>query len=152
MKATGLNETVHRPIGITALGCFFVFGTLASGLATLLLIFPGGPLEPAWRINPRGHEGFVRMGPWVFVLLVPVCLACAATAFGLFRGARWGYRLGIVLLVINLLGDIVNFGLGIEPRAIVGVPVVALLLWYLRSSTVRAFFSGFRIRPKNSLS
>ena len=141
MKATGQNEIVRRPIGITALGGFFVFGTLASGLAVLLLIFPGGPLEPVWHINPRGHEGFVRMGGWAFVLLVPVCLACAVTALGLFQGRRWGYRLAITLLLLNLTGDVVNVAMGSERRAILGLPVAALLLWYLRSSSVKSFFS-----------
>jgi len=28
-----------RPLGITALGCFFAFGTLASGLSALSLLF-----------------------------------------------------------------------------------------------------------------
>ena len=95
-----------------------------------------------WRINPRGHVGFIRMGGWALVLLVPVCLACAAAAFGLLRGRRWGYQLGIALLLINLTGDVVDAGLGIEPRAVVGVPVVALLVWYLQSSRVRIFFTA----------
>jgi hypothetical protein len=51
-----------------------------------------------------------------------------------------GCWLGITLLVINLAGDLVNAALGIEPRAVFGLPVVALILWYLSSSRVRAFF------------
>jgi len=134
-------DMIRRPLGVTLLACFFGFGTLASGLAILSLLFPGGPLEPAWRINPRGHEAFTRMGGWAFVLLVPACFACAATAYALFRGARWGYWLAVALLLANLIGDVVNAALDIELRAAVGVPVVVLLLLYLRSSTVREFFS-----------
>jgi hypothetical protein len=33
-------------------------------------------------------------------------------------------------------------GLGVEPRAVIGVPVVALLLWYLWSRKVRDFFGA----------
>ena len=51
-----------------------------------------------------------------------------------------GHRLGIGLLLVNLTGDLVNAALGIEPRAVIGVPIVALLLWYLSSSRVRSFF------------
>jgi hypothetical protein len=39
-----------------------------------------------------------------------------------------------------MTGDILNAALGIEPRAVVGVPVVALILWYLFSRRVRGFF------------
>jgi hypothetical protein len=140
--ASHSSASEGRPLGVTLLGCFFAFGTLASGLAVISLLFPRGPLEPMWRINPRGHAGFIRMGLWAFLLLVPVCLACAVAAIGLFRGRRWGYRLAIALLLINLAGDVVNFALGTEPRAAIGIPVVALLLWYLRSSRVTGFFAA----------
>jgi hypothetical protein len=45
----------------------------------------------------------------------------------------------------ELTGDFVNVALGIEPRAWVGVPIVALLIWYLSSRRVRSFF-GLRSR------
>jgi hypothetical protein len=130
-----------RPAGVTALGALFGFGTLASGLSAISLLFPGGLLEPMWRLNPRAREAFAGMGAWAPLLLGAVCLACAASAYGFCHGRRWGYRLGIALLLINLTGDLVNAALGIEPRAVIGLPIVALLLWYLSSSKVRAFFS-----------
>jgi hypothetical protein len=129
-----------RPPGITALSAFFAFGTLASGLSAVSLLTPGGVLEPMWRLNPRAHEAFAGMGAGALLLLGTVSLACAAAAFGFFTGQAWGYWLGITLLVINLTGDLVNTALGIEPRAVFGLPVVALILWYLSSSRVRAFF------------
>ena len=130
----------QRPPGVTALAYFFIFGTLASGLSFISLLSPGGPLEPMWRLNPRAHETFAGMGPWAPLLMATVCLACAASAFGFFHGKRWGYRLGVALLLVNVTGDLVNAALGFEPRAVYGLPVVALLLWYLTSSRVRAFF------------
>jgi hypothetical protein len=80
------------------------------------------------------------MGTWGPVLLGVVCFACAACAYGFFAGRRWGYYLGVVGLLVNLAGDVVNAALGVEPRAVVGVPIVALILWYLASRKVRAFF------------
>ena len=133
-------EVTGRPRGVTALSAFFAFGTLASGLSAASLLTPGGPLEPMWRLNPRAREAFAGMGAWAPLLLGAVCVACAAAAYGFFAGRRWGYRLGVALLLANLAGDLVNAALGIEPRAVAGVPVVALLLWYLSSSRVRAFF------------
>jgi hypothetical protein len=134
-------QTRARPPGVTALGAFYAFGTLASGISTISLLFPGGPLEPIWQLNPRAHAALAGVGLWAPLLLGTVCVACAASSFGFFRGRRWGYRLGIALLLVNLTSDLVNAAMGIEPRAVFGVPVVALLLWYLHSTKVRTFFS-----------
>lgn len=106
------------------------------------LLFPGNFLEPVWRLNPRAHEAFVGMGAWAVVLMCVVSAACAAAASGLWRGARWGYRLAFALLAINLLGDIANVLTGTEPRALVGVPIVVAILLYLLSRRVRRFFGG----------
>lgn len=133
--------SLSRPSGVTALAGLFAFGTLASGLSLVSLLNPGGPLEPMWRLNPRAHEAFSHMGIWAPLLLGIVCLACAASAYGFFRGRRWGFRLGVTLLLVNLTGDLINAALGIEPRAVIGLPVVALILWYLSSRKVRDFFS-----------
>ncbi len=103
---------------------------------------PGGMLEPMWSLNPRAREAFAGMGIWAPLLLGTVCLACAASVYGFFAGKLWGYWLRITLLVVNLTGDLVNAALGIEPRAVVGLPVVTLLLWYLSSSRVRMFFGS----------
>jgi hypothetical protein len=93
-----------------------------------------------WKLNPRARESFSRMGVWAPLLLALVCAACAACAYGFFTGRRWAYPLGVGGLVVNMTGDILNAALGIEPRAVVGVPVVALILWYLFSRRVREFF------------
>ena len=136
------SRTVARPAGVTALAYLFAVGVLASGLSAISLLNPGGALEPMWKLNPRARESFSRMGVWAPSLLAVVCIACAACAFGFFVGKRWAYPLGVGGLLVNLTGDVINAALGIEPRAIVGVPIVALILWYLSSRQVRAFF-GF---------
>jgi len=130
----------NRPAGVTALACLFAVGVLASGLSAISLLNPGGALEPMWKLNPRARESFSRMGVWAPLLLAVVCAACAACAYGFFVGRRWAYPLGVGGLLVNVTGDIVNAVLGIEPRAVVGVPIVALILWYLFSSKVRDFF------------
>jgi hypothetical protein len=135
-----LSSPPHRPRGITALAAFFVFGTLASGLSMISLLSPGGPLEPMWRLNPRAHEGFAQMGHWAPVLMGTVCLACGATAYGLFRSRRWGHRMAVTLILVNFTGDLVNAALGIEPRAIFGLPIVVLLIAWLLSPGVRGYF------------
>ncbi len=131
-----------RPAGVTAIACLFAFGALASGLALATLAVPGGAVDTIWRVNPRGHDAFLRMGPWAYLLLGTVCLACAATAYGMTAGKKWGYRAAIVMLSVNLVGDLLNVLTGNEPRAVIGVPVVAMVLWYLSTPGARAHFYG----------
>jgi hypothetical protein len=134
------SDPPPRPIGVTALGGLFAFGTVASGLSVVSLLTPGGPLEPIWQLNPRARAAFAGIGGWALALLGPVCVACAAAAYGFFAGRRWGYWLGVSLLLVSLAGDVANAALGFEPWAAAGVPIVLLILWYLSSRRVRAFF------------
>lgn len=91
----------------------------------------------------------MRMGVWAFPLLGAVFMACAATAIGLLARKPWGYCAAIIMLALNLAGDLANVLSGNEPRAIVGVPVVALILWYVATRKVRKYFFPPRdmIRP-----
>jgi hypothetical protein len=132
---------MQRPRGITALSLFFGFGAVMAFTSLVALLFPGGFLEPMWRLNPRAREAFAGMGGWALLLMAAVSAACAFASAGLWHGKRWGYVLAIVVLVVNLAGDLTNALLGIEPRAWFGVPIVALLLGYLATSRVRAFFA-----------
>ena len=136
-----------RPGGVTALAVFFAAGAAVSLVTTVALLSPGGVLEPIWRLNPRARAGFAGLGAWAPVLLVAVGLACAAAARGLWSGRRWGRRLAIALLAVNLIGDAANVVLGTEPRTLVGIPIAALLLLFLATGRVRAYFAGDLPRP-----
>lgn len=135
-------QTHNRPWGISALSIFFGAGALISATSALSLLNPGGILEPMWQLNPRGQQALSSMG-WVAVpVLGVVSLCCLIAAIGFWRGTRWGYWVGFGLLSVNLLGDLISTLLRIEPRAIVGIPIVALLLFYMASRGVRRFFMG----------
>jgi len=133
---------VERPTGVSALAAFFFVGALVSGAASVSLLAPGGSLDLMWRLNPRAHDAFGRIGVGASILLVAVSVSCAAAGYGFAAGRRWGYRLGIGLLVLNLAGDVINVASGVELRAAVGIPIVAVLLWYLSSGSVRRYFSA----------
>lgn len=132
---------VHaRPLGIKALIIFFLAGTLLSFFAGLSLLIPSAFFEGMWQINPRGHDGLVRMGLWAVALLFAASTSCAAAAIGLWRRARWGHVTAVSLIAINLFSDLANAVTGTEPRAIVGVPIAVAMLLYLLSKRVRDFF------------
>jgi hypothetical protein len=135
-------QPMKRPVGVTALSLFSLVGAALSSLAAFSLAFPDSPLEPMWQLNPRGHQGFQRMHGWGVPLLFGVSTACGFTGIGLWRRRRWGYRLALVGLSIHLVGDVVSVVSGTEPRAIVGIPVVAALIVYLTGRNVRLAFGG----------
>jgi hypothetical protein len=122
-----------RPLGITALSLFFVFGVAMSGLAAMMLLFPGSAVEPLWRLNPHAHEGFAAMGAWAVLLMGTVCAACATAALGLWRGARWGYWIALGILSVNLAGDAANVFIARDWRTLVGLPIGGAMIAYLVS-------------------
>lgn len=129
-----------RPAGIVALSIFFMAGAAISFITCISLLFSGSILEPMWKLNPRAHEAFRSMGHWAVVLMAAVSTSCAFAAAGLLKRAEWGRRLAIIMLAINLAGDIANTLMGTDRRAIVGVPIAAALLAYLASARVRRYF------------
>ncbi|HEV2826033.1 MAG TPA: hypothetical protein VGW76_00415 [Pyrinomonadaceae bacterium] len=136
-----MTRELLRPTGITALIIFFLVGTLISFLAGLSLLFPSALFEAMWRVNPHGHEGLLRIGFWGVGLLFAASASCAAAAVGLWCRTRWGHMLAITLIAVNLLSDLINTVLGIEPRAIVGVPIALAILLYLLTRRVRNYFT-----------
>jgi uncharacterized membrane protein (DUF2068 family) len=141
------TSSANRPAGIVALTLLFLFGTVASFVSLVALAVPGSFLEPIWKLNPRAHAGFATMHRWAIVLMCVVCVACALTAVGLWRGARWGYWLAIVMLAVNLLGDIANVLVGTERKALIGIPIVIIILIFLVSKRVRDFFANSAETP-----
>jgi hypothetical protein len=120
-----------RSAGITALSLFFIFGASMSGLAALMLLFPGSVLEPLWRINPRAHEGLTAMGSWALLLMTGVCLGCASAALGLWRCTRWGFWTALTILCVNLAGDTVNALMARDWHTLIGLPIGGFMLAYL---------------------
>lgn len=133
---------MRRPLGIAALTVFSFVGAGLAGVAAISLAFPGSPLEPMWRLNPRGHQGFASMHGWAVPLLAGVSGACGIVGIGLWRRRRWGYAIAVAGLSIHLVGDIVSVMSGTEPRAIIGIPIVMAVLVYLSRPQVRSAFAG----------
>jgi hypothetical protein len=100
-------------------------------VTVLALIFPGGFLEPIWRLKPEARLEFQELGRWSIVLMAVVGAACGLAAVGLARSAEWGRRLAISVLTVNLIGDSLNALLRQDPRTLIGLPIGGLMIWYL---------------------
>lgn len=110
---------------------FFAAGALICFVTTLALAFPGGFLEPIWRLKPEAPVDFQRIGNWSVALMAVVGSACGLAAVGLARKAEWGGRLAIGILTVNLIGDTFTAVLRHDPITLIGLPIGGLMIWYL---------------------
>ena len=136
----GLTSADRRYPGLTALSIFFGFGALAAATASVTLLFPGTAIDRVWRFNSRGHAGLAALGAWGVTLMAVVSTGCALAAWGLRKRVRWGHRLAIAILVVNVIADAVNGTLLGDPRSLIGVPIGTALVIYLLIPGVRALF------------
>jgi len=119
------------PIGMKLLSLFFAFGSCMCGLSIALLLFPGGALDSLWRLNPEAHATFQRIGQLSILLMAIVGVACALAAIGLVRNARWGRSHAILILAVNLGGDLTNVFVRHDLRSLIGVPIAGAMIFYL---------------------
>jgi hypothetical protein len=126
-------EQKGLPLGIKLLVIFFAAGALICSLVMLALAFPGGMLEPIWRLRPDARTDFEEIGTWAIAIMAAVGAACGLSAFGLARGAEWGRRLAICVLTVNLVGDAFNAVFRGDVRTLIGLPIAGVMIWYLSS-------------------
>jgi len=136
---------MHRPpAGLVALSTFFAVGAIIASVTAIALLFPASRLESVWQLNPQAHEAFLTIGPWAVVLMLVVATVCALSAVGLWIRARWGQRLALVLLAVNLVGDTTNAFLREDLRTLIGLPIAGALIAYLLSARVRSHFTSIK--------
>ena len=115
---------------------FFAFGATMCALTSGLLLFPGTALDSLWRLNPDAHLAFQSIGSWSIVLMVTVGATCFLAAIGLWQGALWGTRLALIILSVNIMGDLINALFRHDYRTLIGLPIGAVMIFYLvRSKT-----------------
>src|SRR5947208_11841958 len=119
------------PLGIKLLSAFFAFGAAVCLLTIIALLFPGGAVDPIWRLNPDAHVAFQQIGRLSILLMVVVGSACALAAMGLATRARWGVPLALGILAVNLIGDLVNAFVRHDLRTLIGLPIGGAMIAYL---------------------
>lgn len=106
-------------------------------LTIALLLFPGTAFDSLWRLNPDAHSAFQSIGGWSIAIMFLVGSTCLIAAIGLWRGAVWGSRLAIIVLAVNLVGDLSNTLFRHDFRALIGLPIAAAMILYLVRSERR---------------
>jgi hypothetical protein len=110
---------------------FFAFGAAMCALTVFLLLFPGTALDSLWRLNPEAHAAFQSVGKIAVLLMLVVGTGCAFAAAGLWRKSRWGARLALIILSLNIIGDLVNALARHDYRALIGLPIGGAMIFYL---------------------
>lgn len=113
------------------LAAFFAFGTAMCALTIMLLLFPGSALDSLWRLNPDARVGFQSLGPVSIVIMTAVGSGCTFAAIGLWRSTRWGVRLALIILTLNIAGDLFNAIVRHDYRALIGLPIGGAMIFYL---------------------
>ena len=103
-------------------------------LTIALLLFPGTALDELWRLNPDARAVFQAIGGWSIAIMFSVGMACLIAAIGLWRGTLWGTRVAILILVVNMIGDLSNTLLNYDFRTLIGLPIAAAMIVYLARS------------------
>jgi hypothetical protein len=122
----------RKPIGVILLIVFFAAGAFICFVTILALAFPGGFLEPIWRLKPEAQVDFQKVGSASSIALMAVVgAACGLAAVGLAKDAGWGRRLAIGVVAINLVGDSLNAVLRHDAKTLIGLPIGGLMILYL---------------------
>jgi hypothetical protein len=122
----------ERSVGTILLTIFFAGGALICLVTVLALAFPGSFLESIWRLKPEAQVQFLQIGRGTsMALMTAIGAACGLSAFGLAQNAQWGRKLAIAVLVLNVIGDSLNALLRHDLRTLIGIPIGALMIWYL---------------------
>jgi hypothetical protein len=119
------------------IGVFFVFGATMAAYAAFTLLVPDTPLDFLWVLNPDAYARLDSSYAPPFLLL---STSLALAALGWFRRRLWGWVLGIVLIALQVLGDLVSIAIGEPWKGGVGAGIAGLLLLYLAQPRVRRYF------------
>jgi hypothetical protein len=136
----GITVGTKTP-GFTAVGIFLFFGASMAGLAATTLLWRGTALDRLWDLNPTAYKQLAPLGGTVGILFLLLGAALTTAAIGWFRRRLWGWRLAVVIIATQVLGDVVNCVRGDLLRGGTGVIIAGALLLFLLRPKVRASFA-----------
>jgi hypothetical protein len=130
-----------KTTGFTAIGVFLFFGAMMASLAAATLLWRGSALDRIWALNPIAYKQLAPLGRTVGILFLLLVAALTTAGIGWFRRRLWGWRLAVVIIATQVLGDVVNCVRGDLLRGGIGVIIAGALLLFLLQPKIRATFT-----------
>ena len=127
--------------GLSTFGIFLFFGATMAFLAGATLIWRGTALDRIWVLNAAAYKQLAPLGRMVGVLFLLLSATLALAGTGWFRRRRWGWRLAVVIIATQVLGDVVNCVRGNLLRGGTGVIIAGALLLFLLQPRIRSAFA-----------
>ena len=97
-----------KPRGFTAIGVFLFFGAVMATFAATTLLRRGTPLDRLWALNPTAYNQLVPLGGIVEILFLAFAATLITAGIGWFLRRLWGWRLAVIIISTQVLGDVVN--------------------------------------------
>ncbi len=126
--------------GFTAIGIFLFFGATMASLAAATLLWRGTALDRIWALNPSAYTQLAPLGRIVGIFFLVLGVALATAGIGWFRRRLWAWKLAVVIIAIQVLGDVFHCLRGDFLRGTTGVIIAGALLLFLLRPEVRAKF------------
>jgi hypothetical protein len=123
-----------------AIGTFFYFAMTMALYAAITLLHPGTVLDRLWFLNPRAHRDLLMFRNPAGVLFLIVAALAATAGLGWFRRRLWGWRLAVLGISAQLLGNVFNLIRGDLLRGGTGLLIAAALLICLLSDKIKRNF------------
>jgi hypothetical protein len=130
-----------KPAGFTAIGIFLFFGATMAGLAATTLLRRGTALDRIWALNPTAYQQLTTLGSMAGALFLFLSAALAAAGIGWFQHRRWGWRLAVIIIGTQILGDLTNCVRGDWVRGGAGVVIAGALFLFLLRRRIRSAFT-----------
>jgi hypothetical protein len=131
------------------MGIFLIFGAIMASLAGTTLVWRGTTLDRLWTLNPRAYNELAPYGRAIGIPFLLLGVTLALDGLGWFKRRLWGWRLAVVIIATQILGDLANVFLGRFVEGGVGVTIASALLFYLTRPSVRAAFEADGSRNKH---
>jgi mannose/fructose/N-acetylgalactosamine-specific phosphotransferase system component IID len=111
-----------------------------AALAGTMLVWPGTVLDKLWTLNQPAHKALAPAGSFMGPLFFLLSITLVTAAVGWFKQRVWGWRLTVLIISTQVIGDFVNLMRGDLLRGGTGLLIAGALLFYLLRSNIRTTF------------